>query len=225
MKNNDDIITIDGPVGVGKSTVAKIISEKLGYTYLDTGAMYRAFSLKVIREKIPIEDVQKIVTLLPKTKIYFSENKVFMDGEDVSNIIRTREVEEIVSYISAIPEVRKYMVELQKEISSKGKVVMEGRDCGTVISPNAKYKFYLDASIEERAKRRLLDKKYQNQNLTLEEIKKTIERRDHIDKTRKDSPLRIPEDAVVINTDKLTIEEVTEKIIKYITEKKNIQNL
>ncbi|MFN4245578.1 MAG: (d)CMP kinase [Brevinematia bacterium] len=217
----DDIITIDGPVGVGKSTVAKIISEKLGYTYLDTGAMYRAFSLKIIREKIPIDDVQKISSLFTRTKISFDGNRVFLDGEDVSSLIRTREIEEIVSSISSIPEVRRYMVSLQREIASKGKVIMEGRDCGTVVSPNARYKFYLDASVEERARRRLLDKKYQNQNLTLEEVMKMIEIRDNMDKTRKDSPLTVPKDAIVINTDGLNVNDVVNAIIEFITSYKN----
>ncbi len=215
-KNKIDVITIDGPVGVGKSTIAKIISEKTGYTYLDTGAMYRAFSLKVIKEKIPIQNHEDIIKLCDNTKISFQNNKVFLDGEDVSEFIRTKEVESIVSIIASIPEVRKFIVSIQREIASKGKVVMEGRDCGTVISPDAKYKFYLDASIEERAKRRLNDKKYSNQNLSLEEVKKSIQERDYLDKTRKDSPLRIPEDAIVINTDGLSIEEVVKTIMEVI---------
>lgn len=214
--NKIDVITIDGPVGVGKSTIAKIISQKIGYTYLDTGAMYRAFSLKVLREGISIENSTEIINLCSSTTITFENNKVFLDGEDVSDLIRSKEVESIVSLIASIPEVRRFIVSIQKEIVSRGKVVIEGRDCGTVISPNARYKFYLDASIEERAKRRLNDKKYSNQNLSLEEVKKAIEERDYLDKTRKDSPLRIPEDAIVINTDGLSIEEVVDRIMQVI---------
>lgn len=220
--NNLDVITIDGPVGVGKSTVAKIISERLGYVYLDTGAMYRAFSLKVLNEGISIEDVELIIGLSKRTKIWFDNNKVFLDGKDVSELIRTKEIEAIVSQISAIPEVRKFIVSIQREIISKGRVIMEGRDCGTVIAPNAKYKFYLDASIEERAKRRFLDKKYSNKDSSIEKVRKSIEERDYIDKTRKDSPLRVPEDAIIINTDGMTVDEVVEKIISYIN---NLQNL
>lgn len=217
MKNNmKEIITIDGPVGVGKSTVAKIISEKLSYTYLDTGAMYRALTLKIIRKKIPLENLQEIIKITYETNIDFNDNKVILDGEDVSNLIRTKEVEESVSLISSIPEVRKYIVQIQRKISEKGKVVMDGRDCGTVIAPDAKYKFYLDASLVERAKRRLLDKKYSDQNLSLEEVIKMIEERDKIDKTRKDSPLTVPPGAIVINTDGLSIEQVVEKMLSYI---------
>lgn len=215
-----DIITIDGPVGAGKSTVAKILSARLGYTYLDTGAMYRAFSLKVLREKISPDDTQSIIQLIPKTKIHFLNDSIFLDEEDVSNLIRTREVEAVVSKISAIPEVRKYIVALQKKIVSRGKIVIEGRDCGSVIAPDARYKFYLEASVEERARRRLLDSKYSGQNLSLEEVKRLIEQRDHIDKTRKDSPLRVPEGGIVINTDGLSIEEVVEKIISYVSVKR-----
>ncbi|MGB9621789.1 MAG: (d)CMP kinase [Brevinematia bacterium] len=211
-----DIITIDGPVGAGKSTVAKIISEKLGYTYLDTGSMYRALTLKILRRGIPSDNIQEIINITYNTIIEFKENKVILDGEDVSNLIRTKDIEKLVSIISSIPEVRKYIVSLQRKISDKGKVIMDGRDCGTVIAPDAKYKFYLDASIEERAKRRLVDKKYSNQSASLEEIIKMIEERDRIDKTREDSPLTIPEGAIIINTDGLSIDQVVEKILSYI---------
>ncbi|MGC8870127.1 MAG: (d)CMP kinase [Brevinematia bacterium] len=211
-----DIITIDGPVGAGKSTVAKIISEKLGYTYLDTGSMYRALTLKILRRGIPSDNIQEIINITYNTIIEFKENKVILDGEDVSNLIRTKDIEKLVSIISSIPEVRKYIVSLQRKISAKGKVIMDGRDCGTVIAPDAKYKFYLDASIEERAKRRLVDKKYSNQSASLEEIIKMIEERDRIDKTREDSPLTIPEGAIIINTDGLSIDQVVEKILSYI---------
>lgn len=212
----EDIITIDGPVGVGKSTVAKIIAEKLCYVYLDTGAMYRAFSLKVLRLGIQPNDTEKISELSRNTDISFEGGRVFLDGEDVSSLIRTREVEEIVSIVSSIPEVRKNIVAIQRKIASKGKVIMEGRDCGTVVAPNARYKFYLDASIEERARRRLLDEKYSNQNLKLEDVIKLIQQRDQLDRTRQDSPLRIPDDAVIINTDGLSVEDVVSRILSVI---------
>lgn len=211
------VITIDGPVGVGKSTVARALSERLGYTYLDTGAMYRAFSLKVLRNGIPLENEKEIIRLLQKTRVWFDGNRVLLDGEDVSGAIRTKEIDSVVSYISAIPEVRRHIVAIQREIASGGKVVMEGRDCGSVVFPKAKYKFYLDASIEERVRRRLLDEKYRNQGLSPEEVRKSIELRDYLDKSRKDSPLRVPKGAILINTDGLRVEEVVDKIISYIS--------
>lgn len=218
---NDDIITIDGPVGSGKSTVAKIVAEKLNYTYLDTGAMYRAFALKVLRLGIKPNETERISELSKKTDIYFDGSKVFLDGEDVSSFIRTKEVEDIVSIVSSIPEVRRNIVAIQRKIASKGRVIMEGRDCGTIVAPNARYKFYLDASVEERARRRLLDEKYSNQNLKLEDVMKSIQQRDQLDRTRQDSPLRVPDNAVVINTDKLSIEDVVSRILSVIQEKQS----
>ncbi|MCX8096973.1 MAG: (d)CMP kinase [Spirochaetes bacterium] len=217
----EDIITIDGPVGVGKSTIAKIIAEKLCYVYLDTGAMYRALSLKVIRLGIQPNDTERVYELSRNTDISFEGGRVFLDGEDVSSLIRTREVEEIVSIVSSIPEVRRNIVAIQRKIASKGKVIMEGRDCGTVVAPNARYKFYLDASVEERARRRLLDKKYSNQDLKLEDVIKSIQQRDQLDRTRQDSPLTIPGDAVVINTDGLSVEDVVSRILSVIQEKQS----
>ncbi|MCS7298566.1 MAG: (d)CMP kinase [Spirochaetia bacterium] len=217
----EDIITIDGPVGVGKSTIAKIIAEKLCYVYLDTGAMYRALSLKVIRLGIQPNDTERVSELSRNTDISFEGGRVFLDGEDVSSLIRTREVEEIVSIVSSIPEVRRNIVAIQRKIASKGKVIMEGRDCGTVVAPNARYKFYLDASVEERARRRLLDKKYSNQDLKLEDVIKSIQQRDQLDRTRQDSPLTIPGDAVVINTDGLSVEDVVSRILSVIQEKQS----
>ncbi|MCX8029513.1 MAG: (d)CMP kinase [Brevinematales bacterium] len=211
-----DVITIDGPVGVGKSTVAKALARKLGYTYLDTGAMYRAFSLKLLRNGISTDDIEGILQLINSTFIDFDGEKVFLDGEDVSSLIRSKEVEKIVSKVASISQVRKFIVSLQRNMSKKGKVVMEGRDCGTVVAPDARYKFYLDASLEERASRRLRDEKYSNRNVSIEDVKREIELRDRIDSTREDSPLRVPDGAIVINTDNMSIEEVVAELVKYI---------
>ncbi len=213
---NDKVITIDGPVGVGKSTVAKILSRKLNYTYLDTGAMYRAFSLKVLESGIGVDDIDKIVLLTEGTDIEFSEGRIFLDGRDVSDLIRTREVDDIVSQIASIPEVRKFMRSAQRRIASRGCVVLEGRDCGTAIYPEAKYKFFLTASVEARARRRMNDEKYKGKYLSLEEVIESINRRDQIDMNREDSPLRVPEGSIVIDTTDLSIDEVVNLILSYI---------
>jgi len=216
---NSNVITIDGPVGVGKSTISKILSQKLNYTYLDTGAMYRAFSLKILELGVSIKDKEKIISVIQNTDLNYLDGKVFLDGEDVSNKIRTKEVEAIVSEIAAIPEVRKFMRGIQRRIASKGKVILEGRDCGTVIYPEARYKFYLTASVEERAKRRINDEKYSNKHSSLEEVIESINKRDKIDMTREDSPLKVPDGATVIDTTNLSIDEVVEIIMSQISSK------
>jgi cytidylate kinase len=216
---NSNVITIDGPVGVGKSTISKILSQKLNYTYLDTGAMYRAFSLKILELGVSIKDKEKIISVIQNTDLNYLDGKVFLDGEDVSNKIRTKEVEAIVSEIAAIPEVRKFMSGIQRRIASKGKVILEGRDCGTVIYPEARYKFYLTASVEERAKRRINDEKYSNKHSSLEEVIESINKRDKIDMTREDSPLKVPDGAMVIDTTNLSIDEVVEIIMSQISSK------
>jgi len=216
---NSNVITIDGPVGVGKSTISKILSQKLNYTYLDTGAMYRAFSLKILELGVSIKDKEKIISVIQNTDLNYLDGKVFLDGEDVSNKIRTKEVEAIVSEIAAIPEVRKFMRGIQRRIASKGKVILEGRDCGTVIYPEARYKFYLTASVEERAKRRINDEKYSNKHSSLEEVIESINKRDKIDMTREDSPLKVPDGAMVIDTTNLSIDEVVEIIMSQISSK------
>jgi len=216
---NSNVITIDGPVGVGKSTISKILSQKLNYTYLDTGAMYRAFSLKILELGVSIKDKEKIISVIQNTDLNYLDGKVFLDGEDVSNKIRTKEVEAIVSEIAAIPEVRKFISGIQRRIASKGKVILEGRDCGTVIYPEARYKFYLTASVEERAKRRINDEKYSNKHSSLEEVIESINKRDKIDMTREDSPLKVPDGAMVIDTTNLSIDEVVEIIMSQISSK------
>jgi len=215
-KMNDKVVTIDGPVGVGKSTVAKILSKKLNYTYLDTGAMYRAFSLKVLKAGIKVDDIDKIVSLTEVTNIEFSGGKIFLDGRDVSDLIRTKEIDDIVSQIASIPEVRRFMRSAQRQIASKGYVVLEGRDCGTAIYPEAKYKFFLTASVEARAKRRMNDEKYSGKYSSLEEVIESINKRDQIDMSRDDSPLKVPEGSIVIDTTNLSIDEVVNLILSYI---------
>ncbi len=210
------VITIDGPVGVGKSTVAKVLAMRLGYTYLDTGAMYRALSLKVLRLGIDLSDEGKVNDLLNNTFIDFLEGKVVLDGEDVTSEIRTPEVERIVSAVASIPQVRMFIVKLEREIAKKQNIVVEGRDSGSVVFPEAKYKFYLDASIEERTRRRMNDEKYKNKGISFEEMKRMIQERDVLDKTREHGPLVVPKDAKIIITDNLTVEEVVEIMVKEI---------
>lgn len=207
-----DIITIDGPSGAGKSTIAKLLAQKLGYSYLDTGALYRAVAWKIKEEKSDPENEKELKSLLQETDIVFEGNSVKVNGTDVTSRIRSPEIGELSSKVSAKPIVREYLFTVQRQIGLKGKVVIEGRDIGTVIFPEAKHKFFLDASPEERGKRRYEELK-KNSDLTLESTIKSIKKRDERDSTRKNSPLKKTGDMVYIDTSNLTIEEVIKKIL------------
>ena len=211
------IIAIDGPSGSGKSTTAKIVAEKLGFVYLDTGAMYRALTLGVIQEKISIEDKKRIIEEVKNINIQFVNGKIFLNGEDVTRRIRENDVTENVSEVSAISEVRKLMVKLQREIANEKDSVVDGRDIGTVVFPKADYKFFIDADLEERAKRRMKDLSDED-NLTNDNVKERLKTRDEYDSTRKDSSLKKAEDSIVIDTTNMTIEEQTNEIINRIKE-------
>lgn len=218
-------IAIDGPAGAGKSTIAKILSKTLGILYLDTGAMYRAVALKAIREGIDTKDREGLAKMVQKIdlKISFSNNvqRVLLDNEDVSDKIRTPEVSVGASDVAVVPEVRYKMVELQRQIAEKNDVVMDGRDIGTYVLPDANYKFFLTASVEERAKRRyieLLEKGVTG--ITIEDVQKDIEYRDKNDSSRKLAPLAKADDAIEIDTTNHTIDEVAEILIGYIKDKK-----
>ncbi len=211
-------IAIDGPSGAGKSTMAKILSKRLGIMYLDTGAMYRALALKAIRAGIDTHDREKVSSLLSDTDISIEyENgsqKVILDGEDVSDKIRTDEVSMGASAVSAIPEVRVKLVELQQKIASDNPVVMDGRDIGTHVLPDAQVKIFLTASARERALRRYREQKEKGiLSKSLEELEKEIEIRDYNDSNRAQSPLRQADDAILLDTSNLTIEESAEKIL------------
>lgn len=217
-------IAIDGPSGAGKSTMAKLLSKRLGVMYLDTGAMYRAVALKAIRMGIDTRDREKVCEILPDLDIKIEYNdgnqQVLLDGEDVSGLIRTDEVSMGASNVSAIPEVRKKLVELQQKIASNNNVVMDGRDIGTHVLPNAQVKIFLTASSTERARRRYLE--LQEKGLltkTFEELKQEIEQRDYNDSNRAASPLRQAQDAVLLDTSNLSIEESVDRIISIIKEK------
>lgn len=214
-------IAIDGPAGAGKSTIAKIVSEDLDTLYLDTGAMYRAVALKALREKIDTKDKDRITQLMDRIEIkvmYFEKTqKVFLDGEDVSGKIRTPEVSKGASDVSAIHAVRIKMVELQREIAKEESVIMDGRDIGTYVLPNAEFKFFLTASVEERSKRRYREQLEKGvEGITLEDVRKDIEYRDKNDSSRDLAPLKKASDAVEVDTTKMTIPEVADKILSIV---------
>jgi cytidylate kinase len=213
------VIAIDGPAGAGKSTVAKRIAGTLGLVYLDTGAMYRAFTLYVLKKNINLEDIESLERSVGDFHLTVSEDRVYIDKKDVTNEIRSEKVNSSVSYISSLPFVRKKMVELQRQIGENSDVVVEGRDIGTVVFPNAAYKFYLDASVEERAKRRMEDERNEDKTLTLREMIDKINKRDSFDSTRDIAPLAMAENAQLIDSTRMTIDEVCDYIIRRIREK------
>lgn len=210
------IIAIDGPAASGKSSSAKIIAETLGYTYIDTGAMYRAVTLAFLKTKR--EYVEKeVIELCDKIKIeLFPSDKgqrTFLNGEDVSDAIRTPEVTKWVSPVSAIAEVRQKLVDMQRIMGKKGGIVMDGRDIGTVVFPNAELKIFLIASVATRAMRRFKEHQANGENLSIEEIEKDIIRRDEYDSTRETSPLTKAADAIEIDTSDMTLDEQSQYIV------------
>ena len=213
-------IAIDGPAGSGKSTVAKRIAELLGYLYLDTGVMYRAVTLAVINQGMDVNDELGVtyvaqeceIDIQPPTIEDGRAYTVFLNGDDVTWKIRSPEVEANVSQVSAYAGVRQAMTARQREIGLRSEIVMAGRDIGTVVLPEADLKVYLDASVEERAKRRYEESHRRGEKPTYEEVLKAIEDRDHIDSTRDHAPLKAAEDAIVIDTTNMTIEEVVQKV-------------
>jgi cytidylate kinase len=209
-----DVITIDGPSGAGKSTVAKLLAKRLGYRYLDTGALYRAVAWRVKDKGTDPNDEETLKEILQETEITFNEDRIMVNGVDVTSQIRTQEIGELSSLLSAKPAVRAHLFSLQRETGLKGRVVIEGRDIGTTILPEAENKFFLDASLEERAKRRYKELKDKNPHVTIEAIIEEIKKRDLRDSTRKDSPLRRTKDMVYIDTSNLTVEEVIARIIE-----------
>lgn len=213
------IVTVDGPAGSGKSTIAKIIAKKYGLTYLDTGAMYRMIALYALENGIDLEDSKSIEAMLENTKLDIVGNQFFLNGKDVSEEIRTPRVSAVVSPVAAIKEVRVKLVDLQREISRGKSVILDGRDIGTVVFPNGDVKIFLIASPEERAKRRLKEYEEKGVEADYESVLASIKERDFIDSTRKESPLKKAEDAHEIDSSTMSIEEVVEAISKYIDEK------
>ncbi|MBF0493878.1 MAG: (d)CMP kinase [Candidatus Omnitrophica bacterium] len=221
-------VAIDGPAGSGKSTVSRLVAERLHYLYVDTGAMYRALTLKAMSQKIDLADEKALSSLAERTKIALvpssdaSETiKVLLDGLDVSGAIRTLEVTGNVKYIARVPAIRAIMVDLQRKmVNGLGGSVMEGRDIGTVVLPDARYKIYLDASFSERVKRRYDELIAKGKNGTVHEVEKDLRERDHTDMTRAVGPLKKADDAYILDTTGLSIDQVVDRIVNYVSSKK-----
>lgn len=217
MNQTDKLITIaiDGPSGAGKSTIAKLLANKLGFTYLDTGAMYRAITLHVIRASIDPEDEAAVSQAADDLDIHLEGGHVYLNGDDVTTDIRSKEVTGLVSLVSSYRDVRKRMVDLQRSIALASSSVLDGRDIGTHVLPDASIKFFLTASVEERAMRRfkeICDK----QDVTYEWVKADLERRDAFDSSREVAPLRQAEDAILIDSTDLEIDDVIAKMKEYV---------
>jgi cytidylate kinase len=216
-------IAIDGPASSGKSTVAKIIAKDYGYVYVDTGAMYRASTYLALQNNVGLSDADAIVALLKANPISFKNTEngqlVFVGGVDVTDAIRDNDVTRNVSEVSALGPVRAALVELQREMGENGGIVMDGRDIGTVVLPNAEVKIFLVASVVERAERRFKENKEKGIETDFEKLKEEIALRDHLDSTRKESPLKQADDAVLLDTTGINIEGVVAKIKEFVAQK------
>ncbi len=211
------IIAIDGPAGSGKSTTAKLVAQKLGYLYIDTGAMYRAMALKTLQQGIDPKDKDVVAELVGRTKIELKQQegalRVYLDGMDVTAKLRLPEVTKAVTPVCQVNRVRQVLVEQQQRIGLNGGVVMEGRDIGTVVFPQAALKVFLDASLEERTRRRYSELKSRAVEIPAEQLKEQIAQRDREDINRDQAPLKKAEDAILIDTTGLTIEQQVDKIV------------
>ena len=219
------VVAIDGPAGTGKGTIAKLISKELGLVNIDTGAMYRCVTLQAIRKGITnIEEKQNLIQIAKDIDIEMKneneQQQIYLNGENVSKEIRNKEVSAFVSPVSSIPEVRELMVDLQRKMAQNADVIMEGRDITTVVFPNANVKIYLDANVEERAKRRFKENQEKGLNMTYEEVLEAIKLRDYNDMNKQVGALKIAEDAIVIDTTHLTIGQVEEKVKEIIISKR-----
>ncbi|VEU82564.1 (d)CMP kinase [Acholeplasma hippikon] len=212
-------VAIDGPAGSGKSTISKLIADKLKMTHIDTGAMYRAVTLIAIEKNIDLND-EKAYEFLESIYISYEHDRILVNDRDVTEEIRSKEVTNNVSLVSSFPYVRRKMVDLQKKAAENGRVIMDGRDIGTVVLPNANLKIFLTAKVEERAKRRQLEKIKKGHNVEFEKLVEEIQIRDQKDSTRKESPLKKADDAIEIDTTNLDINQVVEKIIGLINSAK-----
>jgi CMP/dCMP kinase len=210
------VVAIDGPAGAGKSTVAKRLAERLAFTYIDTGAMYRAVALWALRQGMNTSDRHRMEQLAIAAEIHLDHGKIVLNGEDVSEAVRAPEVASGASRVAAIPGVRRAMVAKQRAIADETSVVMEGRDIGTVVFPNADVKIFLDAKREERVRRRLTEEQEKGTTVDAAAVAKEMEERDRRDTTRSDSPLTQAPDATYLDTTHLNLEEVEEAILKIV---------
>ena len=215
------IIAIDGPAGAGKSTVAKLIAKKKGFLYIDTGAMYRALTLKAIEDGVNGQDTARLISLAHNTQISLRNDPdgsltVFLDGRDVSRLIREPRITQVVSDIARIKEVRDVMLVLQRDLGRQQDAVLDGRDIGTVVFPDADKKFYIDAQFKERVSRRYKELVASGQKVTFDEVDADLKNRDNIDSTRAVAPLKKADDAICVDTTNMSIEEVVEKVLKEI---------
>lgn len=218
-------IAIDGPNGAGKSTIARELARRLGCVYVDTGAMYRAIGLYVLRKGVDSEDVENIVKLLPEVELSLEHREdgqhIFLGGEDVSKAIRTPEASVYASNVSKIGEVRAALLDFQRKFARESSVVMDGRDIGTVVLPDAEVKIFLTASVDERARRRYRELVERGQDVSFEDVRRDLEWRDNNDSTRALAPLRPADDAVTVDTTELDFEQSVARVLEVVEEKRN----
>jgi len=213
---NGRVITLDGPAGSGKSTTARLLARRLGFEYLDTGATYRAVALLAKRMAVSLNDDSQVEAMLGQFHLHFTagadKNRVFLNDEDITDAIRTPEIDRLVSPVAAHSVIRRFLAAWQRERAAQGNVVLEGRDTGTVVCPNADVKIYLDASLDTRARRRQMDFVRTGQKGSLEDIKNDIIRRDRADTERAHGPLKRADDAIIVDTSGMSIEEQVEEV-------------
>lgn len=223
MNTHKIAVAVDGPAGAGKSSISKIVAKKLGYLYIDTGAMYRSVTWAVLHNHIDVNNQKAVEALLPELDLTMEASddscKVFIAGQDVTDFIRTPQVNNAVSIVALYKGVRQYLVERQRLMAEAGGVILDGRDIGSVVLPNAELKIYLTASVEARAMRRYLEVKGTVNEQTLEDIKDSVMQRDDMDKNRKESPLIQVEDAVLVDSSEMTFDETVEHILHLVQER------
>ena len=223
MNTHKIAVAVDGPAGAGKSSISKIVAKKLGYLYIDTGAMYRSVTWAVLHNHIDVNNQKAVEALLPELDLTMEASddscKVFIAGQDVTDFIRTPQVNNAVSIVASYKGVRQYLVERQRLMAEAGGVILDGRDIGSVVLPNAELKIYLTASVEARAMRRFLEVKGTVNEQTLEDIKDSVMQRDDMDKNRKESPLIQVEDAVLVDSSEMTFDETVEHILHLVQER------
>ena len=223
MNTHKIAVAVDGPAGAGKSSISKIVAKKLGYLYIDTGAMYRSVTWAVLHNHIDVNNQKAVEALLPELDLTMEASddscKVFIAGQDVTDFIRTPQVNNAVSIVASYKGVRQYLVERQRLMAEAGGVILDGRDIGSVVLPNAELKIYLTASVEARAMRRYLEVRGTVNEQTLEDIKDSVMQRDDMDKNRKESPLIQVEDAVLVDSSEMTFDETVEHILHLVQER------